>query len=120
MLHQTVNKFEINDHPCFGYEEMSNRARYWDDKRFHCDLVSLVLDGCASITCQHKGTCFHTVSGPICQCVSGYKGSRCEEGKVIITKINPSDLHCNYYCNICVNTTTLVCAFVFLFTEVKI
>ena len=36
--------------------------------------IACTKDACASVTCQHGGTC----SGGNCTCPSGYTGSRCE------------------------------------------
>lgn len=45
-------------------------------------IVSLVdVDECASVPCQHGGTCTDKLNGFTCSCAQGYTGTMCETGK---------------------------------------
>ena len=44
-------------------------------------MLFLILERCASDTCQNGGTCLSLIEGTSCQCPGGFAGQRCETGK---------------------------------------
>ena len=47
-------------------------------------------NNCVANYCANQGTCVETPSGPICCCVPGYCGERCDKCKSKVFKINKS------------------------------
>ena len=50
------------------------------DLRISEFIFSLDIDECSSSPCQNSGACIDAVNTYSCNCVSGYKGDRCEIG----------------------------------------
>ena len=44
-------------------------------------MYLLDIDDCGNISCLNGGTCIDGVNSFNCQCVKGYNGDRCENGK---------------------------------------
>ena len=49
----------------------------------YCKNIFVDIDECASSPCQNGGSCTDVVNGHTCNCVDGYDGPNCENGKNI-------------------------------------
>jgi preprotein translocase subunit SecY len=47
------------------------------------------IDDCAPITCENGGTCADGVNSYTCTCVTGYTGTNCQTGKLVLLSISP-------------------------------
>ena len=51
------------------------------------------IDECASVPCQHDGTCTDHVNKYTCTCANGYAGKVCETGKSSENNVIPIYFH---------------------------
>ena len=51
--------------------------------RLYCKNIFVDIDECVSSPCQNGGSCTDVVNGHTCNCVDGYDGPNCENGKNI-------------------------------------
>ena len=52
---------------------------------FTGELCQTNIDNCEGVNCSGNGQCVDGVNSFTCECMTGYSGPLCDEGKIIMT-----------------------------------
>uniref|UniRef100_A0A4W4FIK9 Coagulation factor VIIi n=1 Tax=Electrophorus electricus TaxID=8005 RepID=A0A4W4FIK9_ELEEL len=68
---------------------------------FENDVVTVAREPCLTNPCKNTGTCIFLADSYICQCLEGFEGKYCEEGKSFVDKLKCQYLNggCEQFCD---------------------